>query len=100
MTRYYSHIECVPSEMEWIPAYLDAVPSLVAKHGGRYLYRTTDAEAVEMPDGTPTAFTVCIEWPHAESAAAFYADPDYEPHKQRRASGSQTRWYNAPALEE
>ena len=100
MTKYYSHIECTPTDMEWIPAYMETVPGLVAKHGGRYVYRTTDADPVEMPSGTPTTFAVCIEWPSADAADAFYADPDYQPHKQRRLDGSATRWYNAPAFTE
>ena len=48
MTKYYSHIECTPTDMDWIPAYMEAVPGLVAKHGGTYVYRTTDADAVEI----------------------------------------------------
>lgn len=98
MTKLYSHIECVPTQTDWIPAYMDAVPGLVAKHGGSYVYRTADATAVEMPDVEQMGFTVCIEWPNAESAQAFYDDPEYQTHKHRRLSGSSTRWYNAPAF--
>jgi uncharacterized protein (DUF1330 family) len=98
MTKYYSHIECTPTEMDWLPAYMDSVPGLVAKHGGRFVYRTTEADAIEMPDGEALAFTVCIEWPSADAAEAFYTDPDYQSHKQRRLNGSTTRWYNAPAF--
>src|SRR5262245_15616632 len=100
MSTYYSHIECTPTDMAWIPAYMEAVPALVAKHGGRYVYRTTDADHVEMPSDAATTFSVCIEWPSADAAAAFYADPDYQAHKQRRLEGSSTRWYNAPAFTE
>jgi uncharacterized protein (DUF1330 family) len=96
MSKCYSHIECVPTSDDWIPSYLDVITKLVAQHGGRYLYRTTDFESVEMPANTPTTVMVCIEWPDAAAPTALYADPDYQAHKQARWAGSETRWFNAP----
>jgi hypothetical protein len=32
MTKSCSHIECMPTDMEWIPAYMETVPGL--KHHG------------------------------------------------------------------
>jgi uncharacterized protein (DUF1330 family) len=100
MSKYYSHIECTPTEMDWIPDYMEVVPGLVAKHGGRYVYRTTDVDPVEMPSDAPSTFSVCIERPSADAANAFYADPDHQSHKRRRLDGSATRWCNAPAFTE
>jgi uncharacterized protein (DUF1330 family) len=96
MTKHYTHVACTPTSFDWIPSYLEIVPTLVAKHGGRYVYRTTEFESVEMPADMPTTFMVLIEWPDAGAATAFYADPDYQSHKQARLAGSQTQWFNAP----
>jgi len=39
--NYYSLLAVTPTNEDWIPGYLDAANALVAKHGGRYLARTT-----------------------------------------------------------
>jgi uncharacterized protein (DUF1330 family) len=79
---------------------MDAVPGLVARHGGRYVYRTTEFDSVEMPDDLATTFMVLIEWPDAGAASAFYDDPDYQPLKKARIAGADIRWFNAPAYAE
>ena len=99
MSKCYSHIACTPLTDDWIPGYLETIPGLVAKHGGRYVYRTTDFEPVEMPPDMPTTFVVLIEWPDAAAAAEMYADPDYQSIKKARIAGSETQWFNAPAYE-
>ena len=100
MNKHYTHVACTPTTFDWIPSYLEAVPKLVFKHGGRYLYRSTEFESVEMPADLPTTFMVLIEWPDAESAAAFYDDPDYQDHKQARLAASTTQWFNVSAYAE
>jgi uncharacterized protein (DUF1330 family) len=100
MSKHYTHVECTPTSFDWIPEYLDAVPKLVDKHGGRYIYKTTDFDSIEMPADMPTTFVVLIEWPDANAAAAFYDDPEYQSHKQARLAASDTRWFNAPEFAE
>lgn len=97
MSKSYSHIECVPTSDDWIPSYLEVITKLVAKHGGRYLYRTTDFDSVEMPANIPTTFMVCIEWSNTTAPTALYADPEYQAQKQARWAGAETRWFNALA---
>ena len=100
MSKHYTHIACSPTTFDWIPDYLESVPKMVVKHGGRYLYRTTDFESIEMPAAMPTTFMVLIEWPDAAAAAAFYADPEYQPFKHARLAASDTQWFNAPEFTE
>jgi len=58
-------------------AYKDAVPALIAKHGGRYIVRGGERDVVEgsWPDGR----IVVLEFPDWDSANAFADDPAYEP---------------------
>jgi len=84
---YYSVLAVTPTSEDWIPDYLAPVNACVAKHGGKYLARTGTHEQVE---GQPreAALRIVIEWPSAEAAKAFMADPDYIPHLEARTAGS------------
>ncbi len=90
---HYSIVSVTPSSEDWIPSYLEAVGPLVAKHGGKYLARTASHERVE-GDGPDPALQVIIEWPSEEAQNAFYADPDYQPHKAARISGSESHLFS------
>lgn len=94
---YYTHVACTPVTDDWIADYVAAVPDLIARHGGRNVYRTTEFDNVEMPDDLATTFMVLIEWPDAGAASEFYDDPDYQPLKKARIAGSNTQWFNVPA---
>ena len=83
----YAVVFVTPKSEAWIPDYLAAVGPLVAKHGGKYLARTTSHERLEGTDPSP-GLIVLIEWPSKESAEAFYRDPAYQPHLQARLAGS------------
>ena len=50
---HYSLLSSAPTSEEWIPSYVEAVAPMVAKHGGKYLARTTNYERME---GTPSRF--------------------------------------------
>ncbi len=84
---YYAVVFVTPKSEAWIPDYLAAVGPLVAKHGGKYLARTSSHERLEGEDPSP-GLIVLIEWPSKESAEAFYRDPAYQPHLQARLSGA------------
>lgn len=85
----YSILAVTPTEDSWIPDYIGPANALVAKHGGKYLARTATHEQVEGED-SPSALRIVIEWPNAEAAKAFMADPDYVPHLKARTAGSQS----------
>jgi uncharacterized protein (DUF1330 family) len=75
-------------DASWRPTYRATVDKLVAKHGGRYVARTTCPWAVL--EGTAPDITniTMIEFPSIEEARAWYNDPDYAPMKQLRQAGS------------
>ncbi|MEL6171302.1 MAG: DUF1330 domain-containing protein [Pseudomonadota bacterium] len=84
---YYSVLAATPSSEDWIPNYLPTANALVAKHGGKYLARTTNHEQVEGAE-QPTALRIILEWPSKEAAMNFMNDPEYKPHLEARTAGS------------
>lgn len=62
--------------------YLEAVPELVAKHGGQYLVRGGEHEVLE---GTwrPNRL-VLFRFPSRRAIEEFLSDPDYAPLKELR----------------
>lgn len=84
---YYSVLAVTPSSEDWIPNYLPTANALVAKHGGKYLARTTNHEQVEGAE-QPAALRIILEWPSKEAAMNFMNDPDYKPHLDARTAGS------------
>ena len=78
---YYSVLDITPSTDEWIEGYVSSANSLVSKHGGKFLARTTSHEQLE-GKVSEAAFRTIIEWPSKEDALAFMkapwitADPD------------------------
>ena len=67
--------------------YRAAVPALIEKHGGRYISRGAPLERFEGNDELTDA-VVIIEFPSAEHAKAWHADPDYAPYIELRQSGA------------
>ena len=69
-----------------LPAYVDQyakfVPAIVAKHGGKYLARGGKIDVLE-GDWAPSRIAV-FEFPSADHARAFLADPEYQPLKAVR----------------
>ncbi|MEM1163083.1 MAG: DUF1330 domain-containing protein [Pseudomonadota bacterium] len=84
---YYSVLEVTPNDDSWIPAYLPAANALVAKHGGKYLARTSSHERLEGDSADP-ALRIILEWPTKDAAKAFMNDPDYAAHLAARTNGS------------
>jgi uncharacterized protein (DUF1330 family) len=71
----------------WIEKYRATVPSIVSKHGGKYLVRGGKMETLEGQAPLPTSFVV-LEFPSMDQARAFYHDPAYAPFIALRQSGS------------
>lgn len=84
---YYSVLAVTPLAEDWIPDYLRAANALVAKHGGKYLARTSRHEQIEGTD-QPAALRIILEWPSKEAALNFRNDPEYKPHLEARTLGS------------
>ena len=84
---HYSIISSTPTSEDWIPSYIEAVGPMVAKHGGRYLARSTNFERLEGTGEDPAAFVI-IEWPSKEAGLAFMNDPKYKPFLEARLAGS------------
>ena len=89
---YYSVLAVTPTSEDWIPAYLPIANALVAKHGGRYLARTSSHEQVEGNEDS-AALRVILEWPSRNAAMNFMNDPDYRPHLEARTAGSNSFHY-------
>ena len=77
----------VMRDPSWIEKYRATVPSIVAKHGGRYLARGGKMETLEGSAPLPTSYVV-LEFPSMDQARAFYRDPDYAPFIALRQRGS------------
>lgn len=84
---YYSVLAVTPTSEDWIPDYIGPANKLVAKHGGKYLARTSSHERVE-GEGGDAALRIVIEWPSKQAALAFMSDPEYVPHLKARTAGS------------
>lgn len=84
---YYSVLAVTPTTEDWIPDYLPTANALVAKHGGKYLARTSSHERLE-GEGEDAALRIILEWPSKDDALAFMNDPDYVPHLKARTAGS------------
>ena len=70
----------------WQEKYLAPKAELVAKHGGRYI-ALGSPEKLEGNREAPSALVI-IEFPSAEAAKAWHADPKYQPLMALRQSGS------------
>jgi len=84
---YYSVLFVTPTSEDWIPDYIGPANALVARHGGRYLARTSSHERLE-GEGEAAALRIIIAWPSKEAAVAFMDDPAYQPHLDARTAGS------------
>ncbi len=64
--------------------YVENVPALIEKHGGKYRVRGGDSQVLE-GSWLPSRLII-LEFPSREAALAFYNDPAYEPYKSLRQS--------------
>jgi uncharacterized protein (DUF1330 family) len=71
-------------DLERYQDYIENVPALIKRHGGRYQVRGGDVNVLE-GDYCPSRLVV-LEFPSRVAALAFYNDPDYEPYKRLRQS--------------
>jgi uncharacterized protein (DUF1330 family) len=80
-------------DASWRSTYRENIGALVAKHGGKYLVKSSDPwEALEGPPPQITGPTI-IEFPSMEKARAWYNDPEYAPMIRLRESGARLDFY-------
>jgi len=96
---HYSLVSVTPTSDAWIPAYLEAVGPVVARHGGRYLARTASHERFE-GSGDKPALQVIVEWPSKAAEDASYRDPDYASQLAARMGGSVSSWYSVAGVDD
>ena len=82
----YLLLDSTIHDPEKYAAYMEAVPPLVAKHGGQYLARGGPFEVLT-GDWKPDRI-VLFKWPSREALRAFMSDPDYQQWKTLRESAS------------
>jgi uncharacterized protein (DUF1330 family) len=100
MANHYTAVALTPTADAWIPGYMENVPGLVAKHGGRYVVRADSYERIEGEAvGADPAMIVIIEWPSKEAETAFMTDPDYAPHHEARLSGATNNSFSLPGVD-
>ncbi len=95
--RFYSVLDVTPTSEDWIPGYVAVSESLVSKHGGRYIARTSNHETLEGEDQN-VALRIIIEWPSRDAALSFMSDPDYIPHLKARTAGSNSHHFLIEAI--
>jgi len=71
----------------WVEEYGRKIQPLLQKHGGRYLVRARQMEALEGTTPLPSVMVV-LEFPSLEQARAWYRDPEYAPLIKLRQGGS------------
>lgn len=77
--------------------YIERVPAIVRKSGGRYLARGGKVETLE-GDWQPDRIVI-LEFPTAEQAKRFYDSDEYEPFKQVRHSAGTSKTILVEGLE-
>jgi uncharacterized protein (DUF1330 family) len=87
--KHYGVAELNVTDDSWVPAYLENVPRLVEKIGGRYLASTSKVEKIEGEREVPQIFVI-IEFPSKDAAISFYASSEYQPYLRQRQEGAST----------
>lgn len=91
MTKGYILVEVDIPDMQAYRAsgYMDMAEAAIAKHGGRFLVRSGNAEIIE--GSGPMGRIVILEFPSRAAAATFFHSDDYAPALALRQSMSNAR---------
>ena len=84
----YLVVDIEVTDPEAYEGYRSQVPSLVEKHGGKYLVRGGPFEILE-GDWTPKRLVV-LEFPTIEAAKGFYDSEEYRPLKEIRINATKS----------
>lgn len=88
--KHYIMIETNVTNPAWINDYLRKVSPMVERYGGKYLTRTAKVEVLEGGDAPPQ-FALLVEFPTKADLMTFYNSEEYQPFKQARQAGAETR---------
>lgn len=88
MTAYLVLDLTVNDLRDFLP-YVDAIPSFIARHGGRYASKGAKPQVME-GDWAPQRLVI-LEFPSREHARAFLADPDAQELFARRRRSTTSR---------
>lgn len=94
--KHYIVVESNITDPSWISNYVEQVSPMVARHGGKYLARSQQAEVIEGPGEAPHV-AIVAEFPSREAALGFYNSAEYQPYKEARQAGSTGRFLMIPA---
>jgi uncharacterized protein (DUF1330 family) len=78
------------TDPETYKRYTARTPDVIAKHGGRFVVRGGNGEALE---GASPRRVVVIEFPDRATAKRFYESPDYQEILKIRLSASNGRLF-------
>jgi uncharacterized protein (DUF1330 family) len=82
---------------QWLRDYMTNVPSMIHKHGGRYLgvaRRIIPIENALVEGGNPEMdIAAMFEFPSGEAIQNFMASEEYQPYAEARKSGSSSDIY-------
>jgi len=87
--KYYTVAEIDINDPTWVRSYAETVTTMVERHGGRYLARTSNFEKIEGDRPRPQVFLL-IEWPTREAAMTFYESEEYAPFRRSRIKGAKS----------
>lgn len=90
--KYYAVAEVYVTNSCWVGGYLASVNRIIAKHGGRYLARTSNYDVME-GSVAPHQTVILLEFPSREAAYSFYNSEEYRPFREARLCGSNSRFY-------
>ena len=80
---------------EYNPGSINEIVATITKHGGQPLAAGTPDAVM----GSPEQVAVCISFPDAESAKAWFNDDEYAPYKAiRHESTTNIREYIVPGM--
>jgi uncharacterized protein (DUF1330 family) len=82
----YLIVDCEVTDPERYEIYKQLAPPAIAKYGGRYLVR---GGAMTLLEGNwrPNRVVV-LEFPDEETAKRFYASPEYDAAREKRAGAA------------
>lgn len=88
MTAYLV-LDLTVNDLKDFMPYVEAIPTFIAKHGGRYASKGADPVVLE-GDWSPQRLVI-LEFPSRANAQAFLADPDAQGLFARRHRSTTSR---------
>ena len=94
--KFLTIIESTVTDPAWVGDYLENVGPMLAQIGAQYKVRTSEVEVIE-GDGVPEV-VIIAEFPSRDAFYEFYNSRAYQPYKNARLAGSNTRMLLVPDM--